>query len=161
METTSPRSSPSSRRTFITSTCSALVALGLGTSGLTIVGCDSGGSSPPPLPDGVTLNGNTLTIDLTQFPDLRAPRGALWIANQDVFIIHAENDAYRAFSSVCPHEGEDVTVYEQASAAAYQLRCPAHDWTFDLAGAPTGRAQRALPLYATTKENDTLRITLT
>lgn len=136
-----------------------MLALGAPSGSIVLVGCDSGADGPPPLPDGITREGPRLLVDLARFPALTADRGALWIANQDVLVIRV-GAAYRAFRSVCPHEGEDVTVYEPAGAADYQLRCPAHDWTFALDGAPTGRSPSGLQPYATTLDGDTLTITL-
>lgn len=151
--------STSSRRHFLKTTCSAFLALSTASSGVLIVGCDSGSSSPPPLPDGIILNGTTLTIDLAQFPNLTQDRGALWVASQDVFIIRVA-DEYRAFSSVCPHEQEDVNIYEPNDSSGYQLRCPAHDWTFDLDGTPTGIADARLQQYATRLDGNLLEVTL-
>lgn len=107
----------------------------------------------------MTRNGNTLKIDLEAFPDLQEPNNSLWIPAADVILIHGADVGYRAFRSVCPHEGEDMEIFEPAGRNGHQLRCPAHDWTFDLDGDPTGHAQTGLDRYAVTKEDSTLQIT--
>lgn len=102
-------SSSSSRRAFLRSTCSALAILSLSSGSVMIAGCDSGGSSgEQTLPRGVSRNGNTLSIDLTEFPELQTVNHSLWIPAADVIVINGAEVGYRAFSSVCPHEGEDV-----------------------------------------------------
>ena len=154
-------SSSSSRRAFLRSTCSALAILGLSSGSVIIAGCDSGGSSgEQPLPEGVTRDGNTLSIDLTAFPDLRADNNSLLIPAADVIVINGAEVGYRAFSSVCPHEGEDVEIFEPSGADDYQLRCPAHDWTFDVAGDPTGRARAGLPRFPVRRDGTTLRVSI-
>lgn len=151
-----------SRRAFLRRSCSALAILGVGSGSVLIAGCDSGGSSAEedPLPDGVTRDGNTLIVDLTAFPDLQEPPNSLWIPAADVIVIHRANVGYRAFDSVCPHEGEDVEIFEPSGGDGYQLRCPAHDWTFDVEGDPTGPAQAGLTQFVLTREGNSLRITI-
>lgn len=150
-----------SRREFLRSSCSALAILGLTSGSVIVAGCDSGGGSgKDTLPEGVTRDGNTLTVDLTAFPALQDPGNSLWIPATDVIVIHGSDVGYRAFSSICPHEGEDVSIYEPTGTGSHQLRCPAHDWTFAPDGDPTGKAQAGLPQFSTTKTGDTLQITI-
>jgi nitrite reductase/ring-hydroxylating ferredoxin subunit len=156
---TNPEAPATSRRDFLKGTCSALAALGLSGS-MIVVGCDSGGSNDAPLPDGVTLEGTTLTVDLAAFPALTEPNGSLWVRQADAIIVNDPDVGYRAFSSICPHEREDVSIYESTGTGDYQLRCPAHDWTFDIDGDPTGRAQAGLDRLTLTKDGDTVRVTL-
>ncbi len=154
-------STSSSRRDFLKESCSALALLSLTAgSSVVVVGCDSEGSGPPSLSEGLTLNGNTLTVDLTQFSDLTEPNGSLWIADLDVILINYAEDGYRAFDAVCPHEEQDVRIYEPTGSENYQLRCPAHDWTFAPDGDPTGKAQAGLSQFPTTKTGDTLQVTI-
>lgn len=149
-----------SRREVIEHGCWALAALSLSSGSLLVVGCDSGGSNDPSLPDGLTLEGNTLTVDLTEFPTLTETNGSLWIQSIDVILVNNAEVGFRAFSSVCPHEQEDVRLYEPSGSNGYQLRCPSHDWTFDVDGDPTGKAQAGLTRFPVSKNGDTLQITL-
>ena len=154
-------SESTSRRDFLRTTCSVFAILGLSSGSVMIAGCDSGGSNEPQtLPDGVTRDGDTLTVDLIEFPDLQQANKSLWIPAADVIIINGGDVGYRAFSSVCPHEGEDVEIFESSGEDGYQLRCPAHDWTFDVDGDPTGRAQSGLSQFSLTEEGNTVRIML-
>lgn len=152
-----------SRREFLRNSCSTLAILSLTSGTVIIAGCDSGGNSSDEdtLPEGVTRDGNTLIVDLEAFPDLQEPNTSLWIPAADVIVIHGADVGYRAFRSVCPHEGEDVEIFEPAGSNGHQLRCPAHDWTFDVDGDPTGRAQAGLVRYSVTTEGATLQISLT
>lgn len=155
------RSSDStSRRQFLRNSCSALAILSLTSGGILVAGCDSGGSNDETLPVGVTRNGNTLIVDLAEFPDLQKPNNSLWIPAADVIIIHGNDVGYRAFSSVCPHQGEDVEIFEPSGTNGYHLRCPSHDWTFDVDGDPTGEAEAGLTPFALTKNENTLQVTL-
>lgn len=161
MESGKSTTDVTSRREFLRGSCSALAILGFTSGSVLIAGCDSGGSSgEETLPDGVTREGNTLTVDLTQFPDLQDPKNSLWIPAANVIVIHDSDIGYRAFNSVCPHEGEDVRIYEASGGDDYQLRCPAHDWTFDEAGRPTGKSEGGISQFPLTKDGNILRITL-
>jgi nitrite reductase/ring-hydroxylating ferredoxin subunit len=161
MPSEQPTAKSTSRREFLQNSCSALAILSLTSGGVIIAGCDSGGSSSSEdtLPEGVTRDGNTLIVDLEAFPDLQTPNNSLWIPAADIIVIHGPDVGYRAFSSICPHEGEDVSIFEPSGGASYQLRCPAHDWTFDVDGDPTGSARADLNRYSVTKEGATLQIT--
>ena len=145
----------SSRRTFLKRTCSAVVFMGLATGSVAFVGCDSGGSEPQGWPDGVTLEGTELRIDTTRLPDLARADGFLWIADAEVIVVHDDQLGYRAFSSVCPHEGKPVRAFD-----GQQLRCPSHGWTFGLDGRPTGRARRGLRTYRLEQDGPQLTVFL-
>ena len=155
------RAEPTSRRAFLRTTCSVAAILGLSSGSVIIAGCDGGGSNEPQtLPEGVTRDGDTLIVDLTQFPDLQTANNSLWIPAADVIVINGADVGYRAFSSVCPHEREAVEIFEPSEGDGYQLRCPAHDWTFDVDGDPTGRASAGLNQFPLTKADQTLRVML-
>ena len=143
------------RRGFLHRTCASVALMSLSTGAFALAGCDSGGANDASLPEGVTRTGTTLTVDTTFFPQLTAAGGFLWIADADVIVIHGAQGDYRAFSSVCPHEGEEVKQFN-----GEHLRCPAHDWTFTPEGQPTGRANRPLTAYPLTQSGDQLVITV-
>ncbi|MFB6099388.1 MAG: Rieske 2Fe-2S domain-containing protein [Salinibacter sp.] len=99
-------------------------------------------------------------MNLTKFPDLQKPKNSLWLPAVDVIIIHGADVGYRAFSSVCPHQGEDVKIFEPSGSSKYQLRCPSHNWTFAVDGDPTGKADAGLNQFSLTKSDQQLKITL-
>jgi nitrite reductase/ring-hydroxylating ferredoxin subunit len=101
-----------------------------------------------------------LSIDLAEFPDLQTANNSLWIPAADVIVINGAGVGFRAFSSVCPHEREDVEIFEPSGSDGYQLRCPAHDWTFDVAGNPTGRSEAGLAPFPLTRDGNTLQVTI-
>lgn len=153
---------PVPRRVFLKQSCALAAVMGLTGGGLvtTLAGCDTAG------PDGLTTNqqglsfdGTVLTVDTTAFPDLTKTGGFLWLSDVDVIIVHTPSGEYRAFDSVCPHEQNNIRIYEQANGT-YRLRCPSHDWTFDLDGQPTGKAKRGTTRYPLTQEGNLLKITI-
>ena len=60
------------------------------------------------------------------------------MSSADVLVVHAAENDYRAFDSVCPHERNAIRQV-LPTGGTYELRCPSHGWTFDLNGDPTGR----------------------
>jgi nitrite reductase/ring-hydroxylating ferredoxin subunit len=108
---------------------------------------------------GVSLDGNTLTLDLTRVTALQPEGGSIWVSDADAIVVHPPGDEFRAFSAICAHEGNPVRIFEPWGAG-YRLRCPSHGWTYDLEGQPTGEARRGIPRLALTRENDLLRVTL-
>lgn len=108
-------------------------------------------------PDGGNNpNGNTLTIDLTD-PDysiLGTAGKAVVVEN--VIIINT-GDKFVALSSVCTHQGCQVTY----SAASGNLPCPCHGSVFSITGSVLqGPASSPLKSYNVTQEGDILTINL-
>lgn len=147
------------RRRFLQTSCVALLALGAGS--LTIASCDSGGADAGlGIGDpGITREGAALVIDTAQFDALAGPSGSLWVSDVRVLVVHTIDLGYRAFDGVCPHEGQDIEVFER-SGDTFRLRCPAHDWTFDLAGNPTGPSRSGTARLPLEQDGALLRIAL-
>lgn len=148
------------RRDFLRQSCSLFTAAVLVANGATLAGCDSVDATDASTDTtGVAFDGATLAIDLTQASALSAVGGALFIRDADVLVIHAAEDDYRAFDSVCPHEQNQIRQVVDAGTS-YEIRCPSHGWTFDLNGNPTGSAQRPTTRYALVQDDQILRITV-
>jgi Rieske Fe-S protein len=139
-----------SRRNFLG--CSAAVLLA------TIAAQACGGNitdpSQPvvPPPDGsITYAGGVIAMKLSLLPDLATANGHQVVAltdgarRADVIVINIGN-AYRAFSSVCKHEGCTVN-----SFVKQRMMCPCHGSEFDVNGLPVaGPAPSALREYPLT-----------
>ena len=150
---------PHTRRDFLKRSCGVAAAVALASCGVSLAGCDfqpAGGSIGD---DGISLDGNLLTLDLTRVTALQRVGGSLWLQDTAVIVVHAPDEDFRAFSSVCAHEGNPVRNFE-ATDTGYQLRCSSHGWTYDLTGRPTGFAERSIPQFPLTREGDLLRVTL-
>lgn len=148
------------RRDFLRRSCSLFTAALLVANGATLAGCDSVSATDASTDTtGVAFDGTTLTIDLTQSSALSPVGGALFLRDADVLVIHAGENDYRAFDSVCPHEHNQIRQVID-SGTTYELRCPSHGWTFNLNGEPTGSAQRGTTRYALVQDAQTLRITV-
>ena len=148
------------RRDFLRRSCGLFTAALLAANGVTLAGCDPVTASDAATSTaGVTFDGTTLTVDLTQALALSAVGGALLVSGAHPLIVHVAEGDYRAFDSVCPHEHNTIRQVIP-SGSTYALRCPSHGWTFDLTGAPLGSAQRGTPRYALVQEGQTLHITV-
>lgn len=132
-----------SRRDFLKKTCGALGA------GLLIAACDTTSETTT----GVTKNGNTISLDLTQFSALTATNGMLLLSAEKIIIIHTTS-GYSAFSSVCPHESETVRQFNGTT-----MTCPSHGWTYKTDGTNTVSGRKGLTKYATAVSGNTLTIT--
>lgn len=103
---------------------------------------------------GITKEGNLLTLDLALLPDLTKTNGLLLIENAQVLVIHAK-EGYRAFSAICPHEGNLVKAFD-----GEKMTCPEHGWTYKPDGKNTRPSRRGLKTYPLLQEAETLKITL-
>lgn len=164
VEETAAQKAGVDRREFVgTMTMSAIAAA--------LAACGGGGVTPPRggggdggggagnLPAGVSVNGNTVTVNLSQQPGLAAANGFLLIANTGVkvFIINTGPNAFRAFTSICTHEGCDVSSFSGGT-----INCPCHGSQYDAAGqVVTGPAPRPLTEYATSFNAATSLLTVT
>ena len=103
-----------------------------------------GGGGTTTLPSGVTVNGNTVTINLTQQPSLATTNGFLLVAPPKVFVINLGSNNYRAFTSICTHQGCNVETF-----ASGRMVCPCHGSQYDTSGQPVaGPAPSALTEFA-------------
>ena len=150
---------PLSRRHFLSRTCLLGAALAVGAPLATaLAACDTAGAELPP--DGVTVSGNTITLDLTRpgVSGLGTAGGFLYVAAADTVIVNVDGSEIRAFSSVCPHEGRPVRRFTGG-----RLECPSHGSYFDPAtGAQlAGPAHAGLQAYAVSRTADVVTVTKT
>lgn len=152
------------RRLFVVDSAAALAAAALAACGGG-GGRDGGVTGPPigyipPAPGtmtpGVTTSGSTIVIDLAAQTSLTNSGGFLLIPEARTFVIHIGNsDDFRAFTSVCTHEGCDVDNFSGS-----RIRCPCHGSQYDSNGAVViGPAPRALRRFAASRSGNTLTIT--
>ena len=105
-------------------------------------------------PDGITTNGNTITVDLTKFQSLKSSGGFLLIESQKTLVIN-DSGTIKAFTSVCTHQGCTINKFENQ-----KLKCPCHGSEFSTLGSVvTGPASQSLKAYATSVSGDSLTIT--
>lgn len=137
------------RRDFLGSACAsaALIALGV-----PFAACSSSRAMPASAQagsnTGIAISGNTITLDLGK-PDtmvLAQPGGFLLIENASTLVVNA-GGTIRAFSSICPHAGCDVSEREEDL-----LVCPCHGSRFGLDGSvQRGPARTGLRKYSVTQ----------
>jgi Rieske Fe-S protein len=150
-----------SRRGFVSASTAALLsaalaACGGGGDGPTGTnGGGGGGGGNASLPAGVTVNGNTISIDLTQQTALANANGFLFVPSPGRVIVLNAGDTFRAYSSVCPHEQSDVSNFSNG-----RFTCPAHGSQFDATGrVVTGPAARDLTAATVNRSGNTLTVT--
>lgn len=155
-----PDPAPLSRRSFLHGSCLMGAMLAVGAPLATALSaCDSspvdGGSDVPT--NGVTISGNTITLDLTKAgaSALAASGGFLHIRQANTVAVNVDGTEIRAFSSICPHEGNQVSRFENG-----RLVCPTHDSRFDLTGRRvSGPAIAGLDAFAVSRTGTTVTIT--
>lgn len=147
------------RRHFVLDSAALLAAAALaacgggGDSGDTATGPGSGGPGTGSTP-GVTAAGSTVTVDLTVQSGLTTANGFLLIAEVKTFVIHLGNNDFRAFTSVCTHEGCDVNAF-----ATGRIRCPCHGSQYDISGqVVVGPAPLPLRRFTASRSGNTLTI---
>ncbi|MDF1505238.1 Rieske (2Fe-2S) protein [Roseisolibacter sp. H3M3-2] len=143
---------PLTRRDFVGATTCSLVAAAL-------AACGGGGGDGPAgpggptggvgvTPTGATFANNVLTIPLDQNTELAAARGYQIVGSVggqqvNVIVIRVGDGAFRAFSSICTHEGCTVGSFDGS-----RITCPCHGSQYDAGGAVVvGPATRALAEY--------------
>lgn len=152
-----------SRRGFLRDTCLLGAMLAAGTPlAAALSACDSGApdapGTPPPAGNGVSVSGNTVTLDLARpgASTLAASGGFLYIGAANTVAVNVDGTTIRAFSSVCPHQGNAVNQFRGG-----ELVCPSHNSHF----APTtgarlsGPAPSGLRAYTVSRSGDTVTIT--
>lgn len=110
-------------------------------------GGPGGGTNPETLPAGVMVNGNVVTVDLTQQPGLAGDKGFLLIAaSVRVFAINLGSNTFRAFTSICTHQGCNVETFSNG-----RINCPCHGSQYNTSGQPVaGPAPLPLTEYTAT-----------
>lgn len=155
-----------SRRDFLLTTCASCL---LGTMGITLTSCDSqdpgddgnggGGGGGGGTVNGVTVNGNTITIDLNHPSNavLKAAGGGLVIARASTIVAN-DGGTINAFSWTCTHQGGQLTVFQNGDFV-----CNNHGSHFNTAGVPvSGDAFNLgtgpVPAYTASRSGDTVTI---
>ncbi len=149
-----------SRRHFLKGSCriGALLAIGapLATALSACDSADTGGPTPGP-DSGVTISGNTITLDLTKSgaAPLAPAGGFLYLSAASTVLVNV-GGTVKAFSSECPHEGNAVNRLEGG-----QLVCPTHDSRFNTStGARvSGPARTGLRMFTVTQTGTTVTVT--
>lgn len=149
---------PLSRRSFLHGSCLMGAMLAVGAPLATALSaCDSGPGDDGGTPaGGITIAGNTITLDLTKSgaAPLAAAGGFLHIRQADTVAVNVDGEI-RAFSSICPHEGNQVSRFENG-----RLVCPTHDSRFDTTGRRvSGPAVFGLDAFAVSRSGNTVTIT--
>lgn len=142
------------RRGFLQVACAPLL---LSMLGITAASCNSTGPEDNSVPEGVTISGNTVTVDLTKNggAPLSAAGGHVNIGAADIIAANV-GGTIRAFSSVCPHEGRTVNQFNGS-----RFTCPAHGAQFDTSGQVVrGPARRGLTEYTVTQNGNIVTITM-
>jgi cytochrome b6-f complex iron-sulfur subunit len=105
---------------------------------------DEGGAVTAPTGNGITINGNTMTIPLAQNSALDRANGMIIVTQARVAVIRLSATDYRTLSSVCTHEGCTVNAFNGS-----QVICPCHGSQFSTSGAvvrgPAGAPLRSFP----------------
>ncbi|GAB3218928.1 Rieske (2Fe-2S) protein [Algoriphagus aestuariicola] len=103
---------------------------------------------------GITISGNTVTIDLTIQTGLAASGGWLLIVNAKVLVANV-GGSYTALTSVCTHQGcSDSWTF---SSGRYTCNC--HGSVFNSSGAVlSGPATQNLDQYSASVSGNTLTI---
>lgn len=118
-------------------------------------GCDSPVVDFDPI-DGVTSNGNVVTIDLTAAGTsaLNNEGGYLLIGNESVFMTRSDG-VLRAMSSICPHEQFNMSKFVDG-----KIWCSNHDGRFGPDGTLiSGKPRSSLTPYTVVVNGDIATVT--
>ncbi len=143
------------RRDFLTVSAHTL-ALAL------LASCSSDGDGVTEPPDGnggdgIEISGNTITVRLSGFPLLTSIPGFLFISQSKTVVIHIAQNDYRAFTSICTHEGCDVNAFTGTT-----INCPCHGSQYDADGkVVTGPAPSALTQFPVSLDQGGQTLTIT
>ena len=114
-------------------------------------------STPPPTttsPNGITISGNTVQVNLTIQNKLAASGGWLLITSAKTLVANL-NGAYVALTSVCTHS----QCSDSWSFTNNQFTCTCHNSIFDTAGKVVqGPATQPLQVYTASVSGTTLTI---
>ena len=114
-------------------------------------------STPPPTttsPNGITISGNTVQVNLTIQNKLAASGGWLLITSAKTLVANL-NGSYVALTSVCTHSG----CFDSWSFTNSRFTCTCHNSIFDTGGKVVqGPAGQPLDVYSTSVSGSTLTI---
>lgn len=118
-------------------------------------------SSPPPTQppssDAITIQGNTITINLasSSVSDLKTQGRWLLISQASTLVVNVDGTTIRAFTSVCTHAG-CATNWQFGDS---RFTCTCHGSQFNTAGQVVrGPATSNLAEFTVTRNGDTLTI---
>ena len=160
----SQKESAVTRRAFV-------IASGVGVAGCFLASCGGGdgptgvsGTRNPPPTGSVSFTGGVVSLNVSLIPGLSAENGPGVVSatdsdkHADIVVINLGGNVYKAFTSVCTHEGCTVSGYSNK-----RLVCPCHGSEFDQNGQPVaGPAPSALRPFPATFDvaTQTLRVTV-
>jgi len=134
----------------------ALAIGGVGVGALTMTACDSSTGTATPSTASLSAaagssSGSGASVPVSQVP----VGGGVVVTERQVVITQPTAGTFKAFSSICTHEGCPVT-----SVTGGHILCPCHNTKFDIAtGAVlSGPAKKPLPAKNVTVSGDTLTI---
>ena len=105
-------------------------------------------------PNGITISGNTVQVNLTIQNKLAASGGWLLITSAKTLVANL-NGTYVALTSVCTHSG----CFDSWSFTNSRFTCTCHNSIFDTAGKVVqGPAGQPLDVYITSVSGSTLTI---
>jgi cytochrome b6-f complex iron-sulfur subunit len=105
-------------------------------------------------PNGITISGNTVQVNLTIQNKLAASGGWLLITSAKTLVANL-NGTYVALTSVCTHSG----CFDSWSFTNSRFTCTCHNSIFDTAGKVVqGPAGQPLDVYSTSVSGSTLTI---
>ncbi len=108
----------------------------------------------PTAPNGITISGNTVQVNLTIQNKLAASGGWLLITSAKTLVANL-NGTYVALTSVCTHSG----CFDSWSFTNSRFTCTCHNSIFDTAGKVVqGPAGQPLDVYITSVSGSTLTI---
>lgn len=97
---------------------------------------DPGGPGPGPgptaPPEGVTISGDTVTIDLSKEPVSHLANEGQWrlITQAGLLVVNVDGDTIRSFTNVCTHQG----CTQNWSFTNSRFNCSCHGSQFNIAG---------------------------
>jgi len=133
--------------------------------GITLPGCGSEDAEnimgpepeePPSQDTGISISGNTITIDLTKDDTSSLATSGAWalIAAAQTLVVNVEG-TFRAFTSVCTHSGCD----RQWNYSNQLFTCTCHGSRFNNRGEVVqGTATRDLTEFSVTRNNNVVTI---
>ncbi|HSJ67015.1 MAG TPA: Rieske (2Fe-2S) protein [Anditalea sp.] len=113
----------------------------------------------PSNPDnGITINGNTINIDLTKASSLKAAGGWMLITDAQLLVVNVGTNSYNALTSICTHSQCD----RNWTFTNTVFTCTCHGSRFNTSGGVVaGPATAALRSFGTSLSDEILTITKT
>jgi Rieske Fe-S protein len=140
--------------------CALVIAMGLPIAGCSVT--DSEGEEPTDTPatgdNGITVSGNTVTIDLSKEGGQPLASSGGWLVSSAAGIIALNIDGtlIRAFTNSCPHQG----ISNQWNYSNGTLVCNAHGSAFNNSGSVVnGPADADLTEYSVSRDGNIVTIT--